>query len=399
MVNGEIIDVKLNQSIEKEKTKVLLKTVIYDNEEEEIIDFAKSKAYSNSEKDDDYYVYGTVTKKLTNGNLTIDGTSYRVASDAQVFVYDDEINGSGRTAIAVDDTGYFVINDGQIVTIFYKEADDSEPEPDPEPANGDATKDPTGGTVNEVKATFTVDYLHGEDEAEAAEKVLTDAGWTINGRNHGDKKVTASKGAVEKQEFTYTATEYFTVKVDSTTYYVDKSGVAKGAEAELKLALNTEAYEKGTGYVIGDETYTDYKADDGTVGPKTDLNSNKDIDDNIIVKTGYVEVELTEAVDKTGASTGWTGGATATIAAADGQKLFVEAGKEAKVKVTITIADKATDAAVDISVKDIEGATVSPATIGESTATGKIDGDFTVTIPAAKTNAKITIELAVSDPE
>ncbi len=293
VVNGEIVDVKLNQSIEKEKTKVLLKTIIYDNEEEEIIDFAKSKPYSEDEEDDDYYVYGKVTKKLTNGNLTIDGTSYRVASDAQVFVYDDEINGSGRTAIAKDDTGYFVINDGQIVTIFYKEADDSEPEPDLEPADGDPTKDPTGGTVNEVKATFTVEYLHGEDEAEAAEKVLTDAGWTINGRNHNDKKVTASKGAVEKQEFTYTAIEYFTVKVDSTTYYVDESGVAKGAEAELKLDMSKTNGRNGTGYVDGAEKYVKYATDNkeaSLVGIKTAaMGSDKKIDDNKEIKTGYVK--------------------------------------------------------------------------------------------------------------
>ncbi len=131
VVNGEIVTVKLDRSI-KGETKVLLKSVVYANEDEEIINFDKSKEYSKTGTDDNYYFTGRVTKKLTNGNLTIsdnsNNNSYRVSNDVQVFLYSDKIESSSESAIVADDTGYFVINDGQIVTIFYKEADGSEDE-------------------------------------------------------------------------------------------------------------------------------------------------------------------------------------------------------------------------------------------------------------------------------
>ena len=127
VVNGEIVTVKLDRSI-KGETKVLLKSVVYANEDEEIINFNKSKEYSATGTDDNYYFTGRVTKKLTNGNLTIANNSYRVSNDVQVFLYSDKIESSSESAIVADDTGYFVINDGQIVTIFYKEADGSEDE-------------------------------------------------------------------------------------------------------------------------------------------------------------------------------------------------------------------------------------------------------------------------------
>ena len=128
VVNGEIVTVKLDRSIKGETTKVLLKSVVYANEDEEIINFNKSKEYSATGTDDNYYFTGRVTKKLTNGNLTIANNSYRVSNDVQVFLYSDKIESSSESAIVADDTGYFVINDGQIVTIFYKEADGSEDE-------------------------------------------------------------------------------------------------------------------------------------------------------------------------------------------------------------------------------------------------------------------------------
>ncbi len=128
VVNGEIVTVKLDRSIKEETTKVLLKSVVYANEDEEIINFNKSKEYSATGTDDNYYFTGRVTKKLTNGNLTIANNSYRVSNDVQVFLYSDKIESSSESAIVADDTGYFVINDGQIVTIFYKEADGSEDE-------------------------------------------------------------------------------------------------------------------------------------------------------------------------------------------------------------------------------------------------------------------------------
>ena len=127
VVNGEIVTVKLDRSI-KGETKVLLKSVVYANEDEEIINFNKSKEYSATGTDDNYYFTGRVTKKLTNGNLTIANNSYRVSNDVQVFLYSDKIESSSESAIVAEDTGYFVINDGQIVTIFYKEADGSEDE-------------------------------------------------------------------------------------------------------------------------------------------------------------------------------------------------------------------------------------------------------------------------------
>ena len=45
VVNGEIVTVKLDRSIKEETTKVLLKSVVYANEDEEIINFNKSKEY------------------------------------------------------------------------------------------------------------------------------------------------------------------------------------------------------------------------------------------------------------------------------------------------------------------------------------------------------------------
>ena len=123
VVNGEIVDVKLNKSVKSSENMILLKSIVYDNADEEIIDINKSKVYDTDSDEDNYYITGTVTKKLTNGNLTIAGVSYGVASDAQVFVYDDEIESSSRTGVAAGDFGYFVINDGRIVSIFYKEGD------------------------------------------------------------------------------------------------------------------------------------------------------------------------------------------------------------------------------------------------------------------------------------
>ena len=120
VVNGEIETVKLDAKIKDNK---LLKSITWANEDEEIISVAKSKAYDDS--GDNYYVSGKVEKKLTNGNITVDGTSFRVADDAQVFVYSDKIESSSKTAIAAGDTGLFVVNDGKIVTIFYTEAADN----------------------------------------------------------------------------------------------------------------------------------------------------------------------------------------------------------------------------------------------------------------------------------
>ncbi len=122
VVNGEIETVKLDAKITNNR---LLKSITWANEDEEIISAAKSKPYSNTTTDDNYYVNGNVTKKLTNGNITVAGTSYRVADDAQVFVYSDKIESSSKTAVAAGDSGLFVVNDGKVVTIFYKEAADN----------------------------------------------------------------------------------------------------------------------------------------------------------------------------------------------------------------------------------------------------------------------------------
>ena len=122
VVNGEIETVKLDAKITNNR---LLKSITWANEDEEIISAAKSKTYSVNSNDDNYYISGNVTKKLTNGNITVAGTSYRVADDAQVFVYSDKIESSSKTAVAAGDSGLFVVNDGKVVTIFYKEAADN----------------------------------------------------------------------------------------------------------------------------------------------------------------------------------------------------------------------------------------------------------------------------------
>ena len=152
VVNGEIVTVKLDKSI-KNETKVLLKSVIYANEDEEIINFEKSKEYSKTGTDDNYYFTGEVTKKLTNGNLTIDGNSYRVSNDVQVFLYSDEITSSSESAIAEGDNGHFVINDGQIVTIFYKENDGS--------ADEEEDVDQTGSVKVEGVQIDKTEYAEG----------------------------------------------------------------------------------------------------------------------------------------------------------------------------------------------------------------------------------------------
>jgi len=121
VVNGEIETVKLNKKITDNK---LLESITWANEDEGIIS-TSFKEYSTIDTNDNYVVNGEVTKKLTNGNITVDSKSFRVADDAQVFVYSDKIESSSKTAIAAGDTGFFVINDGKVVTIFYTEAADS----------------------------------------------------------------------------------------------------------------------------------------------------------------------------------------------------------------------------------------------------------------------------------
>ena len=121
VVNGEIETVKLNKKITDNK---LLESITWANEDEGIIS-TSFKEYSTIDTNDNYVVNGEVTKKLTNGNITVDSKSFRVADDAQVFVYSDKIESSSKTAIAAGDTGLFVVNDGKIVTIFYTEAADN----------------------------------------------------------------------------------------------------------------------------------------------------------------------------------------------------------------------------------------------------------------------------------
>lgn len=398
--NNEIVTLRLNNKIIE---NVLLKSVTYSNEDEQIIDTSKFDrgAYNDNSALSEYYVKGDVTKKLSNTNLSVEGVSYGIDSDKiRTFVYSDEIETSTARQIDVDDYAWLVINDGKVVTIFYSEtADEGGDDNDNNNEPGSATENPTAASnIDEYAGTMDVDFVHGA--AGGAQKVAEDAlkaeGFTITGRDQSSKQVTATKDGIETT-FTYNDTEYFTVKVDSTTYYVDENGVAKGAEDELELELNTDTYTKGTGYVVDDEDYADYEADDGTAGVKNDVVGDT-IADNVVIKTGYVEVEVTSAIDKTGASAGWANN-TGTVALADGQGGFAEADKAATIKVTITIASQATADDVTISVEDIEGATISPSEIAGSTAAGDIDEAFTVTIPAGTTGEKVTIELSVADSD
>lgn len=167
VVNGEIVTVKLDRSI-KGETKVLLKSVVYANEDEEIINFNKSKEYSKTGTDDNYYFTGNVTKKLTNGNLTIRDNSYRVSNDVQVFLYSDKIESSSESAIAEGDFGHFVINDGQIVTIFYKEADGSEDEEEDKVEAGKVS----GVQINETKYEANTQRDTIADAVEAGEAYI-----------------------------------------------------------------------------------------------------------------------------------------------------------------------------------------------------------------------------------
>ncbi len=255
VVNGEIVDVKLNASVKDEKSKVLLKSIVYDNAEEEIIDFAKSKAYSQETTDDNYYVSGTVAKKLTNGNLTVGETSYRVANDAQVFVYDDEIDGSSSSGIAAGDSGYFVINDGQIVSIFYKEADDGSGEED-KPESGeiggeeiissdlknaeDLKSEPAGAYVLETMPADKKDDIGGKIEQnifftfnlkEAAKPVLT----IKNAEGKTMYRETGVKGSDENMD---KGGHYFYVQVASDDGKVNN--------ANKDYDLGTKALDKGT---------------------------------------------------------------------------------------------------------------------------------------------------------
>ena len=167
VVNGEIVTVKLDKDI-SEETKVLLKSVVYANEDEEIINFNKSKEYSKTGTDDNYYFTGNVTKKLTNGNLTIGDNSYRVSNDVQVFLYSDKIESSSESAIAEGDFGHFVINDGQIVTIFYKEADGSEDEEEDKVEAGKVS----GVQINETKYEANTQRDTIADAVEAGEAYI-----------------------------------------------------------------------------------------------------------------------------------------------------------------------------------------------------------------------------------
>ncbi len=319
VVNGEIVTVKLDEDISK-KANTLLKTVIYANEDEEIIDFGSSKLYGTS--GDNYYFMGKVSKKLTNGNLTISNSSYRVSNDVQVFLYSDKIESSSESAIAVDDFGYFVVNDGQIVTIFYKEADDSTTTTPPTTDSGDATKNPTGGAdIDEYAGTMSVDYVKGASggAAKVAEDALKAAGYEIKSRDTSAKTVTVVKDGIESTiSYASGITEYFTVKVDNATYYVNTNGKAKGAEAVLELALNTDTYKAGTGYVVDDTTYTAY-ASGGTKVAVTTFGSNSKLSDNVVVKTGYVKAP-------TQITAGAADGGVTVVQNDANAKDFVEAG-------------------------------------------------------------------------
>ena len=255
VVNGELTTVKLNNKISK---VMLLGTIVYSNADDGIISTTKSKEYVKDTTKDNFYIENKkVTMKLTSGNLAINSVSYRVADDVQVFVYDDEIDSSSVGSIAVGDSGYFVVNDGKLVAIFYKEG-------------GSSSADETGLPSDEVKgSTITINL---------AEATADSGSYLINYLREYDS-VTVDN----KNDSAYTGSIY--VSNGKTLAFTGDIG----ATASITLATGAT--------LLVDGTYTTSSASDVTFGSGTVVHATKLTTDSskklTISGTVTVDKELT----------------------------------------------------------------------------------------------------------
>ena len=338
VVNGEIVTVKLDTSIKEKNENLLLKSITWANEDEEIISVTKSKAYA--ENGDNYYVDGTVKKKLTNGNITVGESSYRVADDAQVFVYSDKIESSSKTAIAAGDTGLFVINDGKVVTIFYKEAGSSDGEDDKNPIDvADIT--PVSNNWKPVGTEITVS---GFEVKKGVELTL-------------DKAVEAVAQKVLEENPTWTR-DAGSDTSDETNYTV--AFKSNGAKRTAKFALSA---------VSGAEAITTVESAEEL---KTAL---EDENTDIIVTNGDITIPSGTTVNK---EIRVAKGATVTVSGAiSGEGAKITGEGTVKVTGAVTGASK------------IE----TPITLGDG---GSIDG--TGAPVTVEKNAKVTLKGNVTKP-
>ena len=281
VVNGEIVTVKLDTSIKEKNENLLLKSITWANEDEEIISVTKSKAYA--ENGDNYYVDGTVKKKLTNGNITVGKSSYRVADDAQVFVYSDKIESSSKTAVAAGDSGFFVINDGKVVTIFYKEAGSSDGEDDKNPidvaditpVSDDWTPVDTEITVSGFEVKKGVELTLDKAVEAVAQKVLkenptwtrdagsdtsADGNYTVAFKSNGAKRTAKfALSAVSRAETVKTvesAEELKTALADASTKIIvvnDDMTIPSDTTVSKEIRVAKGATVTVSGNITGDD--------------------------------------------------------------------------------------------------------------------------------------------------
>ena len=124
VVNGEITTIDVDTAVAANLTSgnALFSSMVYDDYD--IADISECDAYSKDSKDDNYVVEGTVKVAAEDDAIKVDSVYYALSADVEVYevTNGDKIETATLSDLEAGKTVELVINDGEIVTVFWYHA-------------------------------------------------------------------------------------------------------------------------------------------------------------------------------------------------------------------------------------------------------------------------------------
>ena len=124
VVNGEITTIDVDTAVAANLTSgnALFSSMVYDDYD--IADISECDAYSKDSKDDNYVVAGTVTVAAEDETIKVGSVYYALSADVEVYevTNGDKIDTAALSDLEAGKTVELVINDGEIVTVFWYHA-------------------------------------------------------------------------------------------------------------------------------------------------------------------------------------------------------------------------------------------------------------------------------------